>query len=78
MDETDEQLIKEGIAADLNLIKEKWKKHVEDILTKATLTIPQINNFMRTGSLQGNHTEHLGYILAEMQFLPRAYPDAKW
>jgi len=78
MDKTDEQLIKEGVAADLNLIKRKWKKHVEDILTKATLTIPQVNNFMRTGSRQGNHTEHLGYILAEMQFLPRAYPDAKW
>ncbi|HKR05467.1 MAG TPA: 1,2-phenylacetyl-CoA epoxidase subunit PaaC [Bacteroidia bacterium] len=78
MNEVDELLIKEGIAADLNMIREKWKTHVEDILKKATLAIPQINNFMRTGSREGKHTEHLGYILAEMQFLPRAYPDAKW
>lgn len=78
MNEADELLIKEGIAVDLKVIKEKWKTHVEDILKKATLTFPQINNFMRTGSREGKHTEHLGYILAEMQFLPRAYPDAKW
>jgi ring-1,2-phenylacetyl-CoA epoxidase subunit PaaC len=74
----DELLLKEGIAVDLDVIKEKWKTHVEDILKKATLTFPQINNFMRTGSREGKHTEHLGFILAEMQFLPRAYPGAKW
>jgi ring-1,2-phenylacetyl-CoA epoxidase subunit PaaC len=74
----DESLIKEGTAVDLDVIKEKWKTHVEDILKKATLTIPQVNNFMRVGSREGKHTEHLGYILAEMQFLPRAYPGAKW
>jgi ring-1,2-phenylacetyl-CoA epoxidase subunit PaaC len=78
MDEVDELLIKEGIAVDLKNIKEKWKKHVEDILVKATLVIPQLNNFMSMGSRQGKHSEHLGYILAEMQFLPRAYPDTKW
>ncbi|MEO5570190.1 MAG: 1,2-phenylacetyl-CoA epoxidase subunit PaaC [Bacteroidia bacterium] len=78
MNEVDTFLIKEGIAADLNGIKEKWKTHVEDILKKATLTFPQINNFMRTGSREGKHTEYLDYILAEMQVLPRAYPDAKW
>ncbi|MFI5219574.1 MAG: 1,2-phenylacetyl-CoA epoxidase subunit PaaC [Bacteroidia bacterium] len=78
MNEVDELLIKDGIAADLNTIKEKWNKHVADILLKATLVKPQINNFMRTGSCNGIHTEYLGYILAEMQFLPRAYPDAKW
>ena len=74
----DELLLKEGVAADLDVIKEKWKTHVEDILKKATLTVPQVNNFMRVGSREGKHTEHLGYILAEMQFLPRAYPGAKW
>lgn len=78
MNEVDELLIKDGIAADLNSIKEKWNKHVNDVLLKATLVKSQINNFMRAGSCNGIHTEHLGYILAEMQFLPRAYPDAKW
>lgn len=78
MNEVDSILIKDGIAVDLMVIKEKWKNNVEDILTKATLTVPQINNFMRTGSREGKHTEHLGYILAEMQFLPRAYPETNW
>src|SRR5205085_142736 len=74
MNEVDELLIKEGIAVDQKKIQEKWKMKVNEILTKGTLTLPSVNNFMRLGSRVGKHTEHLGYILAEMQFLPRAYP----
>ena len=44
---------------------------------QATITIP-VDGFMQSGSREGKHTEHLGYLLAEMQYLPRAYPDAKW
>lgn len=77
MDEVDSTLIKEGVAVDLNLVKNKWDKTVTEILAKAKLNIPQ-NSFMLVGSREGKHTEHLGYLLAEMQFLPRAYPGAKW
>lgn len=77
-DEVDAVLLKAGIAADMKLVKAQWETTISDILKKATLTIPEVNNFMRLGSRQGNHTEHLGYILAELQFLPRAYPDATW
>ena len=77
MNDIDNTLLKEGIAIDLNQIKSKWKKIVADVFSKAKLTIPQ-NVFMITGSREGRHTEHLGYLLAEMQFLPRAYPGAKW
>lgn len=77
MDEVDQVLIKEGIAVDLNVIKPKWEKQVASVIEGATLKLPA-NNFMQTGSRKGLHTEHLGYLLAEMQFLPRAYPDAKW
>ena len=77
MNNVDETLIKEGIAFDLNQVKQKWEKMVVDIFSKAKLTVPQ-NVFMITGSREGKHTEHLGYLLAEMQFLPRAYPGAKW
>jgi ring-1,2-phenylacetyl-CoA epoxidase subunit PaaC len=77
MNETDEALIKEGIAVDQNKIKPEWEKMVKETLQKATLTIPE-NQYMHTGSLEGKHTEHLGYLLAEMQFLPRAYPGASW
>jgi ring-1,2-phenylacetyl-CoA epoxidase subunit PaaC len=43
----------------------------------ANLKMPE-NMFSQSGSLQGVHTEHLGFMLAEMQFLQRAYPDAVW
>lgn len=77
MNEVDELLIKEGIAVDLNLVKTKWEKHISELVEKSTLTIPQ-NVFMQTGSRKGIHTEHLAFVLAEMQALPRMYPDAKW
>jgi ring-1,2-phenylacetyl-CoA epoxidase subunit PaaC len=77
MNEVDELLIKEGIAVDLNLVKSKWEKHILELVEKSTLTIPE-NVFMQTGSRKGIHTEYLAFILAEMQALPRMYPDAKW
>lgn len=78
MNDTDKFLIKEGIAPDLNTIKSKWENLVNEILTKATLKIPDERTWMIHGSREGKHTEHLGYLLAEMQFLPRAYPGTKW
>lgn len=77
MNEVDEILMKEGIAVDLNLVKAKWEKHISELVEKSTLAVPQ-NVFMQTGSRKGIHTEHLAFILAEMQALPRMYPDAKW
>jgi ring-1,2-phenylacetyl-CoA epoxidase subunit PaaC len=77
MDETDEELIKAGIAVDLKKIASLWNEKVKEVLKEATLEIPQ-DVFMQSGSRKGIHTEHLGYILAEMQVLPRMYPEAKW
>ncbi|MFI5164595.1 MAG: 1,2-phenylacetyl-CoA epoxidase subunit PaaC [Bacteroidia bacterium] len=77
MNEVDSVLIKEGIAFDLNSIKRKWENKVKEVLERATLKIPA-NAFMQRGSREAKHTEQLGYILAEMQSLPRALPDAKW
>lgn len=77
MDEVDVQLIKEGIAPDLNPIKAKWEKKVKEVIAEATLQIPS-TTFKQTGSREGKHTEHLGYILAEMQYLHRSYPKATW
>lgn len=73
----DKELEDKGIVPDLNQIKGKWEKGVKGLLKEATLAIPE-EVFMMKGSRNGIHSEHLGYLLAEMQFLPRAYPDAKW
>ena len=73
----DELLLKEGIAVDLNAVKTKWEKHVSEVLQTSKVSVPE-NAFMQRGSREGKHTENLGYILAEMQYLPRAIPGAKW
>jgi ring-1,2-phenylacetyl-CoA epoxidase subunit PaaC len=50
---------------------------VDDALAEATLTRPN-SGWMASGGKEGRHTEHHGFILADMQFLQRAYPDAQW
>jgi len=77
MDGTDELLIKEGIGVDLNEVKKNWNDTIKEVFERATLKLPE-NNFMVIGSREGKHSEHLGLLLAEMQFLPRAYPGAQW
>ena len=76
-DEVDMQIAKKEIGPDLNVIKTKWLKHVSDHLQKATLIIPA-QTWMQKGSREGKHTEHLGFMLAEMQHLQRTFPGAKW
>ncbi len=76
--DADTMLIKEGAISDLDTIHKKWLAEVESLLDEATLTIPETMGYMARGSRQGNHTEYLGSILAEMQYLPRTMPDAKW
>jgi ring-1,2-phenylacetyl-CoA epoxidase subunit PaaC len=77
MNEVDAILIKEEIAVDLNAVKTSWIKYIIELFEKSNLAIPE-NVFMQTGSRKAIHTEQLGFILAEMQALPRMYPDAKW
>ncbi|MBL0328791.1 MAG: phenylacetate-CoA oxygenase subunit PaaC [Bacteroidetes bacterium] len=77
MDEVDTLLMKEGIAPDLNKVKANWEKRVHEVLAEATLEIPT-TTFKQKGSKEGKHSEHLGFLLAEMQYVHRAYPGAKW
>ena len=77
MDKLDTELLNRGIAVDNASLKEDWDTIVNNTLSKAKLTRPE-DAYMATGGKKGMHTEYLGFILAEMQFLQRAYPDAKW
>lgn len=77
-DETDKMMISEGLGVNPNEFKNEWKKLVEETLSEATLDVPDWNQFMMSGSRKGIHTEHLGHLLAQMQFLRRSYPDAAW
>ncbi len=62
---------------DLPALREPWRERVAAVLAEATLTMPA-DEWMDGGGRQGRHSEHLGYLLAEMQFLQRAYLDARW
>ena len=59
-------------------LKEEWFATMQRIFSAATLNMPAQDAWMQQGGKQGRHTEHLGYLLAEMQFLQRAYPGAAW
>ena len=58
-------------------MKERWNIIINNTLQDSKLIRP-IDGYMQTGSKKGIHTEHLGHLLSEMQYLQRAYPDAKW
>jgi ring-1,2-phenylacetyl-CoA epoxidase subunit PaaC len=77
MDEIEDALLRPGISVDLDVLRRPWLEHVGGILQQATLVQPK-SGWMQRGGKRGLHSEHLGYLLAEMQFLPRAYPGASW
>ncbi|MFM6924330.1 MAG: 1,2-phenylacetyl-CoA epoxidase subunit PaaC [Ferruginibacter sp.] len=62
---------------DIALLKEDWMKKISAVFEEATLPIPE-KTFMQNGGKTGIHTEHLGYILTELQYLQRTYPNAEW
>lgn len=73
-----ESHLQKRLGIDVSHIKEDWISKVRKILKDATIDYPGENIWMQTGGKIGKHTEHLGYILAEMQFLQRAYPGLEW
>lgn len=76
-DAVDSALVAAQIAPDPASLRKDWDTLVGRILRDATLTIPK-DDFAQLGGKTGRHTEHLGYILADMQFLQRAYPGSEW
>lgn len=77
MTATEDALFELGIAPNLNLLKQQFDEHVQRVFDEATLTVPQ-GAFMQLGGKSGRHTEHFGYILAELQYMQRAYPGLEW
>lgn len=68
---------KAGYGVSLDLIKNKRNEKIRSVLEEATLTIPE-GDYAHMGGKEGVHSENLGYILADLQFLQRAYPDNQW
>jgi ring-1,2-phenylacetyl-CoA epoxidase subunit PaaC len=71
------RLIEAGFVIDRSALADEWRRTVGETFAEATLTVPADSWSMR-GGRDGIHTEHLGYLLAEMQFMQRAYPGQRW
>ncbi len=77
-EDIDAMLADKNIGVDLALVQSNWNNYLSVVLSEATLKMPAAGGHMQSGSQKGIHTENLGHILSEMQYLQRAYPDAKW
>jgi ring-1,2-phenylacetyl-CoA epoxidase subunit PaaC len=75
--ESNLELRSAGISADLEKVKENWEQKVNEIFYLANLKKPE-NQFQLFGGKTGRHSEHMGFLLNDMQFLTNKYPDAKW
>jgi ring-1,2-phenylacetyl-CoA epoxidase subunit PaaC len=76
-DEIDQAIAQEGLGPDLAPLHEPWLGLIRATAEEATLSLPQ-PGWAQKGGKRGIHSEHLGFILADLQFLQRAYPNATW
>lgn len=77
MDEIDRRMVELGIGVDLTSLWAAWERTVADVLAEATLERPA-DGWMQSGGRDGRHSEYMGYILAELQYMQRAYPNMTW
>jgi ring-1,2-phenylacetyl-CoA epoxidase subunit PaaC len=77
MPEEEMQLVAAGIAVDRTQLRDEWLRSVREVLNEATLKHPD-ETWSIGGGRSGIHSEHLGYLLAEMQYLQRTYPGQQW
>ena len=77
MDDLEQQLAAQGVAVDRTALDAAWRGEVQAVLSDAGLTIPG-SDWQVSGGRAGVHTEHLGHLLSELQFMQRAYPGSSW
>ncbi len=71
------EAVKEGLGVDSASLKELWSTEIKNVFDEANLEVPE-ESWVQKGGKNGIHTEKLGFLLAEMQFLQRAYPGQEW
>ena len=77
LSESDKAMISEGIGVDASKLKEIYYTRVSEVLKEAMLEVPESKYFQKGGK-EGIHTEHMGYILGDLQYMQRTYPNMKW
>ena len=78
MDDVDQAALAAGIGVDLEALRPAWESHVGAVLAEAGLDKPSVTWSVKGGRTKGHHSEHLGYLLAELQVMQRAYPNSTW
>jgi ring-1,2-phenylacetyl-CoA epoxidase subunit PaaC len=73
----DQSLHAAGLVPKLENIQAKWNQTVKEVLAEATLSVPT-HNWKFEGGREGRHSEHMGYILSDLQYMQRAYPNMEW
>lgn len=76
-DDVDEKMQASGVVPGLTELEADWNSNITRILEEAGIRRPEQDHFP-DGGRKGLHTEHMGYLLAEMQSVPRAYPGLQW
>jgi ring-1,2-phenylacetyl-CoA epoxidase subunit PaaC len=77
LDDSERALVDAGIAVDPATLRAPWLKTVTDVVSEATLALPN-SGWMQQGGRSGRHSEHLGHLLSELQSMPRTFPGATW
>ena len=77
VDEAERGLIDKGIAIDTAALRPLWLKTVSSVVPEATLALPT-NEWMQQGGRSGRHSEHLGHLLSELQYMQRTFPGLTW
>lgn len=77
MDAVDKVMLDAGIGVDKAALKDGWDARVATVFAEATLDKPE-DGWMASGGREGRHTEHMGFILAELQYMQRTYPGMEW
>ena len=75
--ETNKIMVAEGIGVDVTELKEAYYRNVSKLLEESTLEVPESKYFQKGGK-EGIHTEHLGYLLSDLQYMQRTYPNMEW
>ncbi len=75
--DADKAMVAEGIGVDVTKLKENYYKQVNELLEESNLEIPESKYFQKGGK-QGIHTEHFGYLLSDLQYMQRTYPNMEW
>ncbi len=75
--ELEKEMSNSSVGVDVSLLRDVYFNRVHSVLNEATISIPDVKYFQKGGKL-GNHSEHMGYLLAEMQYMQRTFPNMSW